>query len=121
MEKGLTIGDRLTLINMLPQQGSRTLMSQVQAITNKVRLSNEEIEKYDFKEELKSQPDGRTSIFISVNPEYANVIVPIEFDSVEVKIFEDAVKSLDEKKEITIPILDVIKSLSYDSTLCSHQ
>ncbi len=91
----LTVKERILLPRLLPAKGSITNQTLVRDIANKVSFSKKEKTKYDLKSEK------------GVLTWNTNKAKDIDFTFTEIQLIKEAVKKLDDKKEITPNILDL--------------
>lgn len=97
MNLKLTISDRLQLARLYPQKESLKNQILIKDIQEKVKITQEELEKYEIKEDKG---------LILWNKEKAEEKA-VDFTDMEIALLREQIKSLDEKKEVTQNILDL--------------
>lgn len=93
----LKIKDRIAIMDMLPQTGSLSDMVDIMEIIKKVRLSQEEKNKVEYKE---SKGSISWNILFDEGKE-------IEFTLDELNILKASVKKLDLEKKVNAANLDI--------------
>lgn len=98
----LSVLDRLLLPDLLPRNGGIILMTLVDSLLNRIRLTPDEITEY----ELSDTPDRR----IIWNTEKARD-KDIEFNASEIKVLRDTIHALDKEGKITLESLPMVKKI----------
>lgn len=100
---GLNITDRLTLPNILPQQGGLVEQITAKDIRKKVKFSQEDFKKYEMEDVV--NPNGSTGV--KYNPS-KDKPVAIEFTDEEIRLMSKAITLLDKQKKITPSNIDTV-------------
>lgn len=93
----LSVKERLSILQMLPQSGSILEMVDIMEIAKKVRLTSEEKDKIEYKEK-------DASVTWNVAKDEGK---EIEFSHEEVTILKSSVKRLDEERKVNPSNLDI--------------
>lgn len=93
----LYIKDRLSIIQMLPQNGSIQDMLDVIEIVKKVRVEKEE-------KELLNLTEGKNGVFWDTTKDKGK---EVEFKFEEIDLLKRLVKNLDDEKKVNMTNLDV--------------
>lgn len=93
----LYVKERLSILQMLPENGSLSEMVDVMEIVKKVRITQEEKTKIEYKE-------TSGSIIWNVTKDEG---IDIEFTFEEISVLKSAVARMDKEKKINMSILDV--------------
>lgn len=100
----LDIKEALSINKLLPKKGGILTMLTIKSLQEKILLTDEEIKKSGI---IENNNNGANSITWKNNIEKE-----IEITEPEKKILDDEIKSLDDQKEITIDILNLIKKIN---------
>lgn len=98
----LNIKERLSIVQMLPENGSIVEMMDIMEIMKKVRIDHEEKIKVDYKE-------ANGSITWNPSLDEGKEVV---FKHEEITLLKDAVKKLDESKGVNFGNLDICIKLN---------
>ena len=104
----LNIVDRFTIIDVLPKQGDYITLSVVKELIGKINIREEEFKTYDI---TKIQlPDGG----ITYRWDDKKAKIEKEFDITDTarQIISDAFKTLNDRKQLTINMLDTYKKFA---------
>lgn len=93
----LNVKDRVLLLNMLPQNGNLTTMSLIMEIVKKLRLTPDEVDRYEYEE---------TEGGVKINPSKINEAVEIDFNVSELNLLQEAVRKLDSDNQINLYNVD---------------
>jgi len=98
----LSVKERLQFPGMLPHQGGLIEMELVKSLINKVKFTASEIEEYSMRDLVNGsvQWDSKTA----KDREF-------KFEDSEIRVIKKGVEMLDQRKEITIDNLDLVKRL----------
>lgn len=93
----LSIKDRMSIVQMLPQSSSLTEMVDILDIVKKVKIYKEEMDRIQYEE-----MDGR----ITWNPSL-EVELDVELTFEQIKILKESVSRLDREKKVNPSNLDI--------------
>jgi len=101
----LTLKDRISLSSLYPQKGSMVDQIMVRDIAEKVKITQKEVKAYDIKSVQRGTISSTTW-----NPKKAKG-KDIEFTPAELEFLRKRVEELDNKKEITVELVDLCLKL----------
>jgi len=90
MEKKLTVGERLIILQILPKEGNFTTLRLTRDLGNKVGISADEFEEFEIKQEenlIKWNDKG-------------SIEKSIDFKNKEIEIISAELKNLDKEKKL---------------------
>lgn len=93
----LYVKERLAILQMLPENGSLSEMVDVMEIVKKIRITQEERTKIEYKE-------TSGSIIWNISKDEG---LDVDFTFEEISVLKDAVSRMDREKKINMSILDV--------------
>lgn len=93
----LYVKERLAMLQMLPENGSLSEMVDVMEIVKKIRITQEERTKIEYKE-------TSGSIVWNISKDEG---LDVNFTFEEISVLKDAVSRMDREKKINMSILDV--------------
>jgi hypothetical protein len=93
----LYVKERLAMLQMLPENGSLSEMVDVMEIVKKIRITQEERTKIEYKE-------TSGSIVWNISKDEG---LDVDFTFEEISVLKDAVSRMDREKKINMSILDV--------------
>ena len=99
----LTIQDRVSLLNVLPPQGSVITLRILQDLREQLGFSEEELAKYKMKQER--SPDG--GMFLTWDEDFAKVTKDIQIGKVVNGIIVSALKKLDKQQRLHLTQLSI--------------
>lgn len=97
----LTIANRISLLDLLPQQGNIVTLRLLQDLRKKVALSEEEIKKFG----VKQVRSGDTGILIQWAPEFDKIRVDILMNESEKTIITREIMRLESQGQLTMNML----------------
>ena len=103
MKLNLSILDRLSLNAVLPKEGSVLEMITSESVSDKVKLSTDDIEK-----------SGLTNVGQGVNVK-DNYSIEVELNGPEVTILKDTLKKLDDAKTFPSYLLGIYKQVNAET------
>lgn len=93
----LSIGDRITLLNLLPNEGDLVTITVTRDIANKLNFNQDEIQKCELKFEKNSYRWNTEKSFL----------ISVDFTEREKEILKGQVEKLDSEKKINVQNLDI--------------
>lgn len=103
----LSLSERLTILNVLPKEGSIVTMTIVKDVKKKVSITQEEISKYEIRQETQ---DGLS--FLTWKKEAMDYIIEADFSELEKKEIKSSFETLDKNKKVTEEMLDLIEKIN---------
>ena len=92
----LNVKNRLLLPELLPKKDSMVTMLVVKGILDKINFTTSEQKKFGF-----SNDNGRIVWKNDISKDFS-------FTDTELKVIKDAIKGLDDKKEVSLDMLDLV-------------
>jgi hypothetical protein len=98
----LNVVDRINILGVLPKEGNALTLKIVRDLQDSLTLTEEEYNEFVRKRTL---PDGR--IVDDLKPDKINATKDVKIGAKANEIITEALKSLDEKKELHITLLSL--------------
>lgn len=106
MELFLSVSDRINFSTFFPDKGDLISLRLIRDIKEKIDFTQEEIVKLNL--QAHKTPQGSTMYTWNVDEEF---IKSVEFTIKEIEMIQEQISLLDQRKEISFDILDLVEKI----------